>query len=167
MTRHIRLHQSSSMGARRQPLLDTDFSSRGGMRRLSVAEMAGGATAECAAVCCCCPCGVLNLAVLAVYKVPAGLCRKALRKQRHRQLLKKGILQPHGYSCDDEYFFRHHSDCSSDSSVVTSFESSRSGNVQVIELEKEMMDKFYGAGFWRSPSQKSDTSGLTTVVSFS
>ncbi|KAL8519952.1 hypothetical protein ACS0TY_010764 [Phlomoides rotata] len=25
---------------------------------------------------------------------------------------------------------------------------------EVIELEKEMWDKFYGAGFWRSPSQR-------------
>ncbi|KAG6430680.1 hypothetical protein SASPL_108752 [Salvia splendens] len=160
MTRQFRLQQSYSMGARRQPLLNSEFSSSGGMRRVRVAEMAGGTTAECAAVCCCCPCGMLNLAVLAVYKLPAGLCRKALRKQRQRQLLKRGILRSHGYGCDyddDEYFLRLHS---GNSSVVTTFES---GNIQVIELEKQMMDKFYGAGFWRSPSQKSDTSALTTV----
>ncbi|KAG6427567.1 hypothetical protein SASPL_111813 [Salvia splendens] len=157
MTRPIRLQRSYSVGARRQPLLNSEFSSSGGVR---VAEMAGGTTAECAAVCCCCPFGMLNLAVLAVYKLPAGLCRKALRKQRHRQLLKGGILRLHGYGCDDddEYFLRLHSD---NSSVVTTFEA---GNGQVIELEKHMMDKFYGAGFWRSPSQKSDTSELTTVT---
>lgn len=164
MARQIRLRPASSMGARRQPLLDTDYSSRGGVRRVRVAEMAGGATAECAAVCCCCPCGVLNLAVLAVYKVPAGLCRKALRKQRHRRLLKKGILQPRGYGCDDDdYFFQLHSDCSSDNSVFSAFESSLSDDAEVIELEKEMLHKFYGAGFWRSPSQKSDTSCITAV----
>lgn len=25
---------------------------------------------------------------------------------------------------------------------------------EVMELEKEMWDKFYGTGFWRSPSQR-------------
>ncbi|KAL1545623.1 hypothetical protein AAHA92_22323 [Salvia divinorum] len=160
--RQFRLRPASS----RQPLLDSDFSSRGGMRRVRVAEMAGGATADCAAVVCCCPCGVLNLAVLAVYKVPAGLCRKALRKQRHRRLMKKGILQPRGYGCDDDYyFFQLQSDCSSDNSVATAFKSLPSDNAEVIELEKEMLSKFYGTGFWRSPSQKSDTSGLSSVVS--
>ncbi|KAH6762109.1 hypothetical protein C2S52_019542 [Perilla frutescens var. hirtella] len=148
------------MGGRHQPLLDSDFSSRGGMRRIRVAEVAGGATAECAAVCCCCPCGLVNLIVLAVYKVPAGLCRKALRKQRHRRLMKKGGM-PRSCSCDEE-FFQLHSACSSSDSSLVGF-GSLSDDSEVIELEKEMFDKFYGAGFWRSPSQKSDTSGLTAV----
>ncbi|XP_042053476.1 uncharacterized protein LOC121798502 [Salvia splendens] len=160
MTRQFQLPPASS----RQPLLDSDFSSRGGMKRVRAAEMAGGATADCAAVVCCCPCGVLNLAVLAVYKVPAGLCRKALRKQRQRRLLKKGILQPRGGD-DDDYFFQLQSNGSSDSSVSTAFDSSPYDNAEVIELEKEMLNKFYGAGFWRTPSQKSEISGLTSVVS--
>ena len=81
--------------------------------------MAGGATADCAAVACCCPCGVLNLTVLAVNKVPAGLCRKALRKQRW--LLKKGIMQPRGGDDYGDYFFRLDSSVSS-SSVSTAFD---------------------------------------------
>ncbi|KAG6433864.1 hypothetical protein SASPL_105483 [Salvia splendens] len=149
----------------RQPLLDSDYSSRGGMRRVRAAEMAGGATADCAAVVCCCPCGVLNLAVMAVYKVPAGLCRKALRKQRQRRLLKKGILQPRGGGDDDDYFSQLQSNVSSESSVSTASDSSPYDNAEVIELEKEMLNKFYGAGFWRTPSQKSEASGLTSVVS--
>lgn len=160
MTRQIRLRPATSM-SRRQPLLDADFSSRGGVRRMRVAEMAGGATAECAAVCCCCPCGLADLIVLAVYKVPAGLCRKALRKQRHRRLLKKGMLHPRSCGCDDDFFPL--SAYSSDSSdVVTGFES-LSDDAEVIELEREMLEKFYGAGFWRSPSQKSETSGVSAV----
>lgn len=163
MTRQVRLRSTASMGSRYQPLLDSEFSSQGGLRRIRVAEVAGGATAECAAVCCCCPCVVAELVVLAVYKVPAGLCRKALRKQRHRRLLKKGMMQPrNGGGGGDEEFFQLHSVCSSGSSVLSGFES-LSDDAEVVELEKEMFDKFYGAGFWRSPSQKSDTSGLSAV----
>ncbi|KAD7479760.1 hypothetical protein E3N88_02896 [Mikania micrantha] len=53
--------------------------------------MAGGTTAECAAVVCCFPCTVFHVILMAVYKVPAGLYRKAVRKKRHRRLLKKGL----------------------------------------------------------------------------
>ncbi|KAL4576846.1 hypothetical protein LXL04_012946 [Taraxacum kok-saghyz] len=75
---------------RRQFLLDPEECSSRGSHRL--AEVAGGTTAECAAVVCCFPCTVVHFLVLAVYKVPAGLCRKALRKKRRRRLKKKGVL---------------------------------------------------------------------------
>lgn len=159
------MRPAASMGGRhQQPLLETEFTSQGGMRRIRVAEVAGGATAECAAVCCCAPCVVAELVVLAVYKVPAGLCRKALRKQRHRRLMKKGMMQQRncGSCCDDE-FFQLHSVCSSGNSTLSGFES-LSDDAEVVELEKEMIEKFYGAGFWRSPSQKSDTSDLSAVT---
>ncbi|XP_066366046.1 uncharacterized protein [Miscanthus floridulus] len=42
-------------------------------------EVAGRATAECAAVCCCFPFAVVELVVLAAVGVPAALCRRALR----------------------------------------------------------------------------------------
>ncbi|GLT96337.1 hypothetical protein SLE2022_139650 [Rubroshorea leprosula] len=73
-------------------------SSRHGVTRTSksarFAEVCGGTVAECTAVCCCCPCGIVELLMLAIYKVPAGLCRRALRYKRQQRLLKKGTMQP-------------------------------------------------------------------------
>ncbi|KAI3443348.1 hypothetical protein Pfo_000013 [Paulownia fortunei] len=153
MTRQIMLRAPASVVDRRQPLLDnSDYSSRGGRRKVRLAEVAGGTTAECAAVCCCCPCGLVNLLVLAVYKVPAGLCRKALRRKRHLRLMKKGLLPPRKCGCDEKEVQVH--PVTSPLAMVNAMESV-SDNKEVIELEKEMWDKFYGAGFWRSPSQRS------------
>ncbi|OIS99311.1 PREDICTED: uncharacterized protein LOC109231790 [Nicotiana attenuata] len=143
---------------KRQPLLCTQdcSSSRGGVgvRKARLAEVAGGATAGCAAVACCCPCGIVNLLVLAVYKVPAGLCRKALRKKRRNRLSKKGLLPSKGHSGCDEMELIHSYPISSPIAVVGG------GNLEsdkdALELEKEMWDKFYGAGFWRSPSQRAE-----------
>ncbi|KAJ8565209.1 hypothetical protein K7X08_007785 [Anisodus acutangulus] len=105
MTKQIVLFAPSSISVdrRRQPLLSgQDSSSRGGFRKARFAEVAGVTAAECTAVFCCCPCGLVNLLVLAVYKLPAGLCRKALRRKRRRRLMKKGLLQPKGQcGCDD------------------------------------------------------------------
>ncbi|KAJ0020128.1 hypothetical protein Pint_31694 [Pistacia integerrima] len=112
--------------------------------------MAGETAAECAAVWCCCPCAVMNLVVLAVYKVPAGLCRKAWSMQRRRQRIARrkqvgglligpnvGSLLDHGTQMEELL-------------ETTNTEE----NVSILELEKEMWDQFHGAGFWRSPSQK-------------
>lgn len=141
----------SSPVDRRQPLLVVQDSSSQGGRRFT--EVAGGATAECAAICCCCPCGIVNLLLLAVYKVPAGLCRRALRSKRRRRLRKKGLL-PHQQSrckcgCDDTEL-QMHAVLSSDPVMVKSIEMDQ----DMMELEKEMWDRFYGTGFWRSPSQR-------------
>ncbi|KAL8513665.1 hypothetical protein ACS0TY_012962 [Phlomoides rotata] len=149
MTKQIVLRPNSSAVVRRQPLLEnSDYSS---MHSVSMAEVAGGTAADCAAVCCCCPCGLVNHFVLAVYKVLAGLCRKALRRKRHRRLMKKGGLPPRRCGCDEEFFELH--PVASHVSMVSALESLPEDR-EVIELEKEMWDKFYGAGFWRSPSQR-------------
>ncbi|KAE8715287.1 protein MKS1-like [Hibiscus syriacus] len=55
-------------------------------------EVCGGTTADVAAVCCCCPCGLANLVVLAICKVPAGLYRKAQRQKRLKKQQKKGCI---------------------------------------------------------------------------
>ncbi|KAK8563279.1 hypothetical protein V6N13_007771 [Hibiscus sabdariffa] len=115
-------------------------------------EVCGGTTADVAAVCCCCPCGLANLVVLAIYKVPAGLYRKALRQKRLRKLQKKGMLQSKNHGahfrvndpeaeshCLDDYF--------------QDVESSEETEKAAVKLENEMWQKFYGTGFWRSPSQ--------------
>ncbi|CAA3022189.1 uncharacterized protein LOC111378812 [Olea europaea var. sylvestris] len=126
--------------------------SRGGVRKVRLAELAGATAAECAAVCCCCPCGVVNLLVLAMYKLPAGLCRKALRRKRHRRLIKQGLLPPRQCNCDDNNLEIHPT--SGPVAMVNALESN--ADKDVIELEKEMWDKFYSAGFWRSSSQRSE-----------
>lgn len=163
----IVFHQSPM--ERRQFLLDPDeTSSSRGSHRSRLAEVAGGTTAECAAVVCCFPCTVVNFLVLAVYKVPAGLCRKALRKKRRRRLLKKGMLIPastrggggggvsemnggHRISIDGTEFSLHPA-----VAAVAAERFMMNSDEDFIELEKEMWEKFYGTGFWRSLSQRID-----------
>ncbi|XP_035544156.1 uncharacterized protein LOC109011893 [Juglans regia] len=138
---------------RRQSLLPTQASS--GKSRL--AEVAGGTTAECAAVCCCCPCGLVNLLYLAIYKVPAGLCRRALKRKRTRQLVKKGLLPPrrHRYSCGyDETGIQIHQVVAVDGLSPEIKSKQMEEEKEVMKLEKEMWERFYGTGFWRSPSQR-------------
>lgn len=150
----IVFHQSPL--ERRQFLLDpTDANSSRNSHR--IAEVAGGTTAECAAVVCCFPCTVVNIIVLAVYKVPAGLYRKALRKKRRRRMMKKGVLT------------RGVGDVSGGVGRLVSIEATeyplhpaalvaaeRFSDEEFMELENEMWDKFYGTGFWRSLSQRID-----------
>lgn len=140
--------RSPSMTQRRQPLLAPE----GGLmnKNRKFGEMAGETAAECAAVWCCCPCAVMNLVVLAVYKVPAGLCRKAWSKQRKRQRIARrkqvgglligpnvGSLLDHGGQTEE---------------LLEAANTEE--NEKFFELEKEMWNQFHGAGFWRSPSQK-------------
>ncbi|KAK1411869.1 hypothetical protein QVD17_32683 [Tagetes erecta] len=110
------------------------------------AEFAGGTTAECAVVCCCIPLSLVNLFVMAVYGVPAGLLKKVLRKKRRRRVLKRGLL------VEDGDFSSH--DRSDGSEVLIS--SPEMETVDVVEFEEEMWRKFYGTGFWRSVSQRVD-----------
>ncbi|XVF07488.1 hypothetical protein REPUB_Repub06bG0143400 [Reevesia pubescens] len=119
-------------------------------------EFCGGTTAECAAICCCCPFGIANLLVLVFYKVPAGLCRRALRQTRRRRLQKKGLLQPRNHrghcGCDDSELQIHSVVCLED--FFPGVEFSKEEEKAVSELEEDMWQRFYGTGFWRSPSQR-------------
>lgn len=158
----LRAPSSLSIDRRRQPLLSgIETSSRGGVRKARLAEVAGGTAAECAAVCCCCPCGLVNLLVMAVYKLPAGLCRKALRRKRRRRLMKKqqqskgGVGRQCGWD-ESESDVSIHPIGDSTGVAVVDGGSSLESDKDVVALEKEMWRKFYGAGFWRSPSQRSD-----------
>ena len=63
---------------RRQPLLP-EKSEKHNM----IGEVAGGTTAECAG-----GTTLMNLLILAVYKVPKGLCKKVIRKKKRKKLLK-------------------------------------------------------------------------------
>lgn len=139
-------------------------------RRASFGEVAGGTTADLAAVCCCCPCVLVNLVVLAVYKVPKGVARKALGSKRRRRLLRKAGRKPESQvssSDDDSELQIYHIASSAASAVSGSLVSSNlvsstlESDKDVVELEKEMWEKFYGAGFWRSYSQRSDITELS------
>ncbi|XP_048429338.1 uncharacterized protein LOC103967087 [Pyrus x bretschneideri] len=116
-----------------------------------VGEVAGGAAAECAAVCCCCPCSVMNLLILAVYKVPKGLCMKAWahRKRKRRcAVQKKGRLGGGGDDDDDDG--KRASGCTEGDGEKKSNAETEGADL----LEKEMWDRFHGAGFWRSASRR-------------
>ncbi|KAJ8754555.1 hypothetical protein K2173_005716 [Erythroxylum novogranatense] len=151
---------SSSSSDRRRPLLghshsDTSYYSG------RFAEFAGGTTAECAAICCCCPCGLANLLILTIYKVPAGLCRRALQRKRRQRLIKKGLLPPRTRrcqcGCDDTEIQIHPATGFSPLSAeeITSFRKVFDKDEEsMLRLEKEMWDTFYSTGFWRSPSQR-------------
>ncbi|KAK4757400.1 hypothetical protein SAY87_018701 [Trapa incisa] len=118
----------------------------------SLGELTGGTTAECAAIWCC-PCGIVNLLVLMTYKLPAGLCRRALKRKRRQRLIKQGLLNPKGcrpLSRVDEMDVPP----ITLSDLLELKKPAQEVQKEVAQLEKEMWERFYGAGFWRSPSRK-------------
>ncbi|KAG2308370.1 hypothetical protein Bca52824_028118 [Brassica carinata] len=131
--------------------------------RRKVGEVAGGAAAECAAVCCCCPCAVVNLVVLAVYKVPAAVCKKAWKRSKRRRFMIKrhGLLASATASKGSEstVHARLKEDDLTDEFVVFEKNEANCELNDGIMLEDEMLEHFYGAGFWRSPSQRDTSSG--------
>ncbi|CAN8259715.1 unnamed protein product [Cochlearia groenlandica] len=186
---------SPSRSHRRQPLLQRSLSSpspRATCGGSTPAEFCGGTTASCAAVWCCCPCGLVNLFVLAVYKVPRGICRRAIRHRRRKHLVKNGMLPPlpsdgkiermqrvfqnsefaiHPLDSndvsddddDDEDFLDlkytgKSKSAAAASGLTTTDEETDEDDEAVLALEKEMWNRFYGAGFWRSPSQRESVS---------
>ena len=72
---------------RGQPLL-----LKKGKEKRRIAEEVGRMTAECAAICCCCSCSLVNLVILTLYKVPAGLCKKAWKQRRLLKMKKKAFI---------------------------------------------------------------------------
>ncbi|XP_030544794.1 uncharacterized protein LOC125312978 [Rhodamnia argentea] len=48
-----------------------------------------GVVADCAAVCCCCPCAVVNLLALALVRVPYLLGRRCLARKKGAKKVKK------------------------------------------------------------------------------
>ncbi|CAI8614962.1 unnamed protein product [Vicia faba] len=168
MSNKIVLRQAASTH-RRQPLLNSQSS-----RTAIVGEVIGSTAAECLAVACCCPCGLANIFLLAVYKLPAGLCRKILRKRRRRRIIKEGLIQPKRRNCccgccdDVNGVPRIYPMCINDASDIKrlhdgSFENNNDENA--IALEKEMWERFYSAGFWRSSSRRENSESRTEMVS--
>lgn len=142
--------------ARRQPLIPRQPAKPGDR----FAEAAGATAAECAAICCCCPCGLLNLFVVAAVKFPAGLVRQAVRRRRKRRAIvgaarKKAGPKKVGAMDDDDDFSIHGGHLL----VLASGEDAwprTSPSPELSELEKEMRSLFHSAGFWRSPSQREE-----------
>ncbi|KAE8713146.1 hypothetical protein F3Y22_tig00110213pilonHSYRG00009 [Hibiscus syriacus] len=160
MSHRIFLRTPTTAVYRPQPLFQshpTSFSgvddgSHGGSprKRANFGEFCGGTTAECAAVCCCCPCGIANLLVLVIYKVPTGLCRRAFRLIRRR---KKGLFQPrNGWGCEEGELSNRSMVCVKD--ILLEMKVSEEDDKSLFKLEEEMWEKFHGTGFWRSPSQR-------------
>lgn len=171
MTGHIVIRSSPVNLTRRQPLLagtltppGTPSPPMGTMHKSSsnVGEVAGGTAAGCVVVCCCCPCVLVEFLVLAVYKVPAAICRRMLRKRRQKMIKKrKGLLQQAAAESlpDGGVGDFHHPSYSDELSDVDfkEFETvkvSIDGSAEAVELDKQMWDQFNSTGFWRSPSQR-------------
>ncbi|KAL9333041.1 hypothetical protein Peur_073180 [Populus x canadensis] len=125
----------------------------------SFGEVAGGT----AAVCCCCPCTVINLLVLAVYKVPACLCKKA--KTRHRLRKKKQkerslLSTSSGGSREEELQSeKKATEVVEKGKCCDHHDHNHDEETEAVDLEKQMWDQFYNTGFWRSPSQREDRNG--------
>ncbi|KFK38537.1 hypothetical protein AALP_AA3G126800 [Arabis alpina] len=188
---------SPSRSHRRQPLLQRSLSTpspRATCGGSTPAEFCGGTTASCAAVWCCCPCGLVNLLVLAIYKVPKGICRRALRNRRRKHLVKNGMLPPLPIDGKTERIQRvfqnsefaihplDSNDVSDDdddddfldlkyigksTTAAKEEEIGDDDDAAVLALEKEMWNRFYGAGFWRSPSQRESISSPKSMASVS
>ncbi|KAI3877336.1 hypothetical protein MKX03_026393 [Papaver bracteatum] len=142
-------------------------------KRNQFGEVVGGTAAECAAVCCCCPCGLMNILVLLIYRLPAEALKKALRIRKKTKRNKRIKKLKRSSSCLSSYYGG--ADCYEDelekqkkelNSVnkesSSSFEEDEDAYMfrnrlskEVMELDEEMLDRFRGAGFWRSPSQVS------------
>ncbi|XP_044948596.1 uncharacterized protein LOC123398159 [Hordeum vulgare subsp. vulgare] len=127
---------------------DSEPVSRSG-RQPRCGEVAGGTAAGCAAVCCCFPCVMVEVVVLATVRAPAALCRRAVRARRRRRSASAG-------QAVDMYEL-----------LVEDGTVAEPGDPAVVwpagqpaedagDMEKEVWSRFYGAGFWRSPSQLGD-----------
>lgn len=109
-----------------------------------VGEVAGNATAECAAVCCCLPCAVMDMIALAAYKIPAGLWKKAMKNRRKRRLQKqqKKLLQQKPIGPETVIV-----------GPTLEEQLAKEESTEADKLEKEMWARFSTTGFWRSSSQ--------------
>ncbi|KAK3446925.1 hypothetical protein EUGRSUZ_A02549 [Eucalyptus grandis] len=155
----------SAPADRRERLLGTPPPTPSGARRARFAEVAGGSAAECAAIWCCCPCAIADFVLLAVYRVPAGLCRRALRKRRRRRLTRQvafaskrgarsGKKRASGHDgADDDDDDDDDDGEDAPPSVITLEKLLERRGGAAEEMEEEMWKRFGNMGFWRSPSR--------------
>ncbi|XP_030444736.1 uncharacterized protein LOC115667274 [Syzygium oleosum] len=167
---------------RRESLLSTPSPTPAGTRRARLAEVAGASAAECAAIWCCCPCAIADFFLLAVYRVPAGLFRRALRKRRRRRLTRQVAFAPKREVRSSKKCTSGHNRDGNGAddgegagtenawpAVITLEEllemrggvaAAAAGGVEeeeeAAEMEEEMWRRFSNMGFWRSPSRQEE-----------
>lgn len=171
------IRSDTTTTCRRQPVI-LKGSARPSVR---FAELAGGKTAECAAICCCCPCGLIGLIILAVVRLPAGLCHRALRKRilLWRSKKRAKLVSPtsewnsgssSGSGSDKESGGSSNKIGSASDEELAEFTGlrgafvmvigdswpARSPSAELVQLEKDVWSKFCNSGFWRSLSQRED-----------
>ncbi|CAN6838552.1 unnamed protein product [Brassica oleracea] len=149
-----------SLGGKRRRRLSTPSLCCGGS---TAAEFCGGTTADFAALCCCGPCSVVSLVVLAVYKIPRGLFR---RVRRRRRLAKRGNgdskLSKVGSSKFAVHPVESRDEEDLDKLAMELKDGGEGEGEEVVALEKEMWSRFYSGGFWRSLSQVETASSPKT-----
>lgn len=147
MNQKFQIDGDSPPPKRKQPLLNQNNDDNHNHRR-RIGEVAGGATAECAVMCCCIPVAIINLLILAVYKVPAGLGKKVWRRKKKKRLLKKrreNFGSGRGMNSGSDEF---------DGCVESGLDFE----------DDEKWDELYGTGFWRVPSLKNEDKQEIEVV---
>ncbi|CAL4918140.1 unnamed protein product [Urochloa decumbens] len=148
------LRRSAAFPPRRQvrrppQRCDSDLNIR---EHRSCSEVAGGTAAGCAAVCCCFPCVMVEVVVLATVRAPAALCRRAARVRRggRRRSASAGqAAEIYEILVDDGGVVEVDAGAA-DAAVALPI--IKPALEETGELEKEVWARFYGAGFWRSPS---------------
>jgi hypothetical protein len=103
---------------------------------------------------------VVELVVLAAVRVPAALCRRAIRARRRRRRAARAA-QAKRKEMDELV--------SADATprALAAVAKDRNGDAmdfcywapkhdELAEVEKEVWASFQGAGFWRSPSQREE-----------
>ncbi|KAL8227126.1 hypothetical protein R6Q57_016958 [Mikania cordata] len=106
-------------------------------RSSRVGEVVGGTAAEVAAVSCCFPFAMVDFMVLTMYKVPAGLCRKAMRRRSRRRSLIH-------YQEEPVTVMQPAAPVESVERLVTP-----EADKDVLAFENEMWEKFSKSGFGR------------------
>ncbi|KAF8758034.1 hypothetical protein HU200_010810 [Digitaria exilis] len=157
-TQQQQLRRSAAFPPRRQPLrrppqrCDSDLSLR---EHRSCSEVAGGTAAGCAAVCCCFPCVMVEVVVLATVRAPAALCRRAARVRRGRRRSASAGQATEIYEIlvDDGGVVEVDAAGAALEGLKLPLKPALE---ESTELEKEVWARFYGAGFWRSPSNLSE-----------
>lgn len=105
--------------------------------------------------------------VLATYKVPAGLVKKAVRKRKQRRVQNNNNKK----SVDNDalLMMQQGRTTTESANVGPTLEEQlakeeAAEKSEAVELEKEMWARFNGTGFWRSSSQNQTTTTTTTAA---
>ncbi|KAE8674914.1 hypothetical protein F3Y22_tig00111708pilonHSYRG00239 [Hibiscus syriacus] len=102
--------------------------------------MVGSYAAECTAVACCFPLAMVDMLFLGLYRVPAGLCKKAIgKKKRNRQNLG---LHPTTPVEDLDRMVKG----------KLSGENEVDRSKETVDPEEKLMEELPRTGFWREPS---------------